>query len=128
MVFSCAGIIKMMPGQNYYNILHKITSKRLRTTSYFIDIFLQIDIHFRRWKWTQTMISGLNKIREHATTGRSKVEPRSKVRTLSGQILPHFDIKNFSVAQKLTKLDSLVLVQIRLALIIALISQSVWRY
>ena len=60
-----------------------------------------------------------------ATAGRSKVGPRSKVRTLSGQILPHFDINNFSVAQKLTKLDSLVLVQIRLALIIALILQSV---
>ena len=50
---------------------------------------------------------------------------RSKVRTLSGQILPHFDINNFSVAQKLTKLDSLVLVQIKLALIIALISHKV---
>merc|ERR1712082_327421 len=43
----------------------------------------------------------------------------------SGQILPHFDINNFSVAQKLTKLDSLVLVQIKLALIIALISHKV---
>ena len=60
-----------------------------------------------------------------ATAGRSKVGPRSKVRTLSGQILPHFDINNFSVAQKLTKLDSLVLVQIKLALIIALISHKV---
>ena len=60
-------------------------------------------------------------MRYRATGGRSKVGPRSKVRTLSGQILPHFDINNFSVAQKLTKLDSLVLVQIKLALIIALI-------
>ena len=63
--------------------------------------------------------------KKYATAGRRKVGPRSKVRTLPGQILPHFDINNFSVAQKLTKLDSLVLVQIRLALIIALISQSV---
>ena len=60
-----------------------------------------------------------------ATAGRSKVGPRSKVRTLSGQILPHFVINNFSVAQKLTKLDSLVHVQIKLALIIALISHKV---
>ena len=64
-------------------------------------------------------MAGLHKIRYRATGGgRSKVGPRSKVRTLSGQILPHFDINNFSVAQKLTKLDSLVLVQIKLALII----------
>ena len=62
---------------------------------------------------------------EPLCAGRSKVGPRSKVRTLSGQILPHFDINNFSVAQKLTKLDSLVLVQIKLALIIALISHKV---
>ena len=71
------------------------------------------------------MRAGLDKMRDRATAGRSKVGPRSKVRTLSGQILPHFDINNFSVAQKLTKLDSLVLVQIKLALIIALISHKV---
>ena len=74
---------------------------------------------------TDKQRAGLDKMRDRATAGRSKVGPRSKVRTLSGQILPHFDINNFSVAQKLTKLDSLVLVQIKLALIIALISHKV---
>ena len=62
--------------------------------------------------------AGLEKIR-YRRAGRSKV------RTLSGLILPHFVINNFSVAQKLTKLDSLVLVQIKLALIIALMSHKV---